>query len=255
MEDRWLVVADGASTGPYSLGDLQLMLSSGKLKGTASILKEGAIVAIPARSVPGLFPDGSPEKAPNGDAVALDAQAEGRVPSREATPVRKRLTMRSWALVLTGLAVAVIGAYLAWDYFSDNDPLPDPNLPEWFSPRYRIKKSYGIIAGPALLMRTGRWHVQATGTASPGRYTEEWLDKHFTHYVSPRNGFVWTRPRVVYPSDGKILGGVKVIVGGQVNELSYVCTLDPEGRPINMYMLTMLLVDRSQGPPPEPDDD
>ena len=91
--------------------------------------------------------------------------------------------------------------------------------------------------------------------APPGKYTDEWLDEHFTHYIGPSNAFIWSTPKVRYPCEGKIMAGIKVIVGEEVGDLSLICTLTAAGRPENMYLQSAQLRERAQGPPPAPEDD
>jgi hypothetical protein len=229
MQDRWFLEPGGSRTGPHSLGQLQAMASSGQLRPTDLVLKEGADVPIAAGAVPGLFAAAAADKGPG----------------------NKWPAGRRWALVGAGGAAALVGVALLVHYLSGGAPRPNPNLPEWFDPAYRIGKNRGIIFPPGVVKRQGKGYARPGEAATGGKYTEEWLDKHFTHYIDWQNAFIWSTPRVRYPSDGKIIAGVKVIVGEQVNELSLICTRTEDGRPENMYVETVRLRARSKGPPPE----
>ena len=169
---------------------------------------------------------------------------QDNVPLDRPTAPAKKPRIFKWALLGVGAGVALMGVIFFACYPPETLPSPSPGLPEWFDPAYRIKKNRGIIFPP-------KTAIQPKGTP----YTDAWLEEHFTHYIGTSNAFIWSTPKVKYPSDGKILAGIKVIVGEQVNDLSLICTLTPDGRPENMYVPSALLRDRSEGPPPVQNDD
>jgi hypothetical protein len=152
-----------------------------------------------------------------------------------------------------GIGIALIGVIVVAINFATKPPPPRTDLPEWFDPAYRIKKNRGIIFRPEPSKARGKETTRRTD--STPKYTEEWLEKNFTHYVDRNNAFIWTNPKIVYPSNGKILAGVKVIAGERVNDLVLICTVTADGRPENMYLQSELLKDRSLGPPPLDDDE
>jgi hypothetical protein len=255
MQERWFVEPGGNTTGPHSLGQLQVMLSSGRLKATDMILKEGTSTPIQASAIAALCPASMGNKeGPDKSAAAVmpePASAPTGAPA-QASAGRSR---RRWAIIGGGVAIAVIAAIIAVYYLYFSAPRQNPDLPEWFSPAYRIKSNRGIIFPAGFFKRKGLEEPRPTPGVRGGKYTQEWLEKHFTHYVDWRNAFIWATPKVVYPSDGKILAGVKVIVGEQVNDMSLICTVTPDGQPENMYVQSVLLRERAQGPPTKEDDD
>lgn len=236
MEDRWFLAKGNSATGPHSLEQLRTMLACRQLNLTDMVLKEGESVPIPLSAVPGLV--GS-------------APAPSDLPAPLPPPTRGE--WRRFAAVLAATAgltliVSLVVRETIWDD-AEAHPRANPNLPEWFDPAYRISKKRGIVFPPKTPQSSER------PAAEPrGKYTEPWLDEHFTHYVGPGNAFIWASPRMVYPCDGKILSGIKVIVGEQAGDLTLICTLK-DGQPENMYIQTRFLLDRSHGPPPVPDDD
>jgi hypothetical protein len=173
-------------------------------------------------------------------------------PGAEAQPTTiKRFPVRGrWLLCGTALGLVLVGSVAIWAVTRSSEPAFNPDLPEWFHPQYRIKKGRGNIFLPKAAKGQGTKTPQPASASPPAKYTQEWLDERFTHYVDWRNGFVWSKPRVVPPSEGKIYAGVKVIVGEQVNGMSLICTLTPDGRPENMYVENWVLRERSKGPPP-----
>jgi hypothetical protein len=157
------------------------------------------------------------------------------------------------AILATGGGIALIGVAVLANYPDDRIPPPNPDLPDWFDPAYRIGKNRSIIFPPKTAGKAqGKPNPEAT---PPGKYTEAWLEEHFTHYIGSSNAFIWSTPKVAYPSDGKIMAGIKVIVGEQVGDLSLICTLKADRLPENMYAQSALLRERTQGPPPVAKDD
>jgi hypothetical protein len=220
MLDRWFLGPACNDAGPYHLDQLQRMIDAGDLKLTDLVWQEGAQKPIPVREVPGL---------------------------RTTKWLRPRLIVGTCA----GIAVLVA----LWLFFPSGTPPQNPDLPEWFSPAYRIKTNRAIIFPLTWPKQGSKPNPGKANTSPGGKYTEEWLDEHFTHYIGKDNAFVWTSPPVRYPSHGKILAGIKVIMGEEVDDMSLVCTITADGKPENMYLETARLRRRSQGPPPAPKDD
>jgi len=176
--------------------------------------------------------------------------------SADPQPAPKQFALRGrWVLGGAAATLAVVACLVVWALIRDTEPPVNPDLPEWFQPIYRIPKNRGIVFPPKTARVQAKAQSRPKPGAEPAKYSQEWLEKHFTHYIDWRNGFVWSRPRVVYPSDGKILAGVKVILGEQVDGLSLICTVTPDGQPENMYVQSWALRDRSQGPPPRQPDE
>jgi hypothetical protein len=157
------------------------------------------------------------------------------------------------AILATGVGIALVGVVVFANHSADELPPPNPNLPEWFDPAYRIGKNRSIIFAPKT---AGNAQAKRNPEAAPPeKYTEDWLEERFTHYIDVSNAFIWSTPKVAFPAHGKIMAGIKVIVGEQVGDLSLICAVTADGRPENMYVPSNLLRERSQGPPHVEDKD
>jgi hypothetical protein len=161
---------------------------------------------------------------------------------------------RRWLLVGVTVGLVLAGAVALWAVNHFSDPVIDPDLPDWFDQVYRIKQRRGIIFPAKAATAQAKKKARQPGATSPARYTQEWMNENFTHYIEWRNAFVFARPRVVYPSEGKIMAGVKVIVGQQLEKMSLICTVTEDGRPENMFVENWALREKSKGPPPPVDD-
>ena len=61
-------------------------------------------------------------------------------------PARKR-AFAEWGVLGAGIAADRRPRYRLWRS-SGRLPPPNPDLPEWFDPAYRVKKNRGIIFAP-----------------------------------------------------------------------------------------------------------
>jgi hypothetical protein len=160
------------------------------------------------------------------------------------TPVKKKRTRR---LLAVGAGAALLGLV-----FYPTKSEPDVSeLPSWFARAHRIRQP----ASPAHPVP----FVPAVGqvlppTEAPGQLTEAEFENSFTHYTRIPL-FVWATPVHVYPSHGKILPGLKVIFGKEINGMTLVCLRSDGDRPLNMFIESGYLRDRSQGPPRQQRDD
>ena len=144
------------------------------------------------------------------------------------------------ALALFALTL-LAGAYYLFSERGDDFVL-DPNLPEHFAVEYRIPKNRGQVYQPK------------GPIARESKYDQAWLDAKFTHYIES-NAFVWAKPKKVFPCDGKIWTGHKVILGPHVNGFDLICTLTDSGKVENMFVVSGWLRARAAGPPPPPRND
>ena len=170
-------------------------------------------------------------------------------PSPPSPPPEETQRKRAWPLLLGLGAVALV---LGYAYVS-NRPATErdynfSDLPEWFNRDHRVRPAERVmpVAGIGMLMPPA---IEPSKQFSP-----QWLEENFTHYVAD-DSFVWSAPKLDFPSHGKILGGTKVISSGkQVGEFTLICAVSNDGRAMNLFMQTRFLQDRSKGPPELQDD-
>jgi hypothetical protein len=131
-----------------------------------------------------------------------------------------------------------------------------PDLPEYFQPAHRVVRlPFGPVDGRGKVYVEGKGWLWPKDAPRPGNFTEAWMEEHFTHYLH-RNAFYWAVPRLdMSAADGKLLAGTKVILGKKLDDLALVCTRTRDSRLINMYIPSVCLQARSNGPPPVEDDD
>jgi hypothetical protein len=178
------------------------------------------------------------------------ARQSSRALAETASPLLSFFVRWTWAIAIGILALAAVVIFWS-EQEIDVEPALSPDLPEWFQPAYRIKKNRAIIFG----VIPSQFAVPQGNKDVGVNYSPEWLEEHFTHYMQV-NAFVFIKPKIVYPCDGKIMEGVKVILGPRIDEeLSLICTLAPDGLPENMYVQHRFLRDRANGPPPPSRDD
>jgi hypothetical protein len=185
------------------------------------------------------------EQAAN-PAAPQSSEAIAETPS----PLLSFFVRWTWPIAIGVVALAAVVVFWSQPDIDDEPPL-SPDLPEWFQPAYRIRKNRAIIFG----VSAPQLAVPQVNKDVGVKYSPEWLEEHFTHYMQV-NAFVFIKAKIVYPCDGKIMEGVKVILGPRIDEdLSLICTLAPEGLPENMYVQHRFLRDRANGPPPPSRDD
>lgn len=158
-----------------------------------------------------------------------------------------------WKWIAGAVAVLLAGVTaLGWS-LSRPEPVDKASeLPEWFSVDYRIRPHQPPKDMKDAVLVEGMGWVAKEEVPPPGNTTQEWFDSKFTHYIFG-GAFTWATPKLRYPSLGKLLNGTKVIFGKNDGEFSLVCARTKDGRLMNMYVQSMLLLDRAKGPPRDND--
>jgi hypothetical protein len=174
---------------------------------------------------------------PPGEIVVASVPAEEFLQGQQASALQRPSV---WSIVrgsrwlrigaLAGVAVIAVVA-LAVVVYRMNDPEnePDPasrELPEWFHREHRILPARGKVVATVPQMGVMRPPKQVS---RPEKFTREWFEKNFTHYTG-ENVFVFVRPRIEFYSDGKLVPGVKVLLGEYVGEAALICICTEIGR-------------------------
>jgi hypothetical protein len=244
MSGQWFLERHGNLLGPYSLEEVRGLASTGQLRATDKVMRDGTSQLLPVSAVPELV-------SADASATQLPDLQVSQVPVVARPPERWNKKLLS---VGVGLAVALVAlaAYSLWPGDPDDEPdLSSPNLPAWFQRPHRIraaqKKRVGIFPG------LGVFNPPKNPPPPPKEFNLSWFEKNFTHYLA-REAYVYSVPKRDYVSDGRMHVGTKVLLGEIASaDVALVCTCTQNGRPINMYVRRDALRERSKGPPPPKD--
>jgi hypothetical protein len=157
---------------------------------------------------------------------------------------------RKWILLGAAGGLLLIG--LVFYPMTSEADVDVSDLPEWFGRVHRIRQPPSPAHSVPFVPGLGNL-LTPKDTGPSDQLTSEVFENEFTHYMGS-NAFVWATPRNPYPAHGKILAGIKVIVGKEVDEMTLICLRTKDGKPLNMFIQGGALRHRAQGPPPQQDD-
>lgn len=246
MSGQWFLERHGNLLGPYSLEQVRGLASTGQLRPTDKVLREGSSQLLAVSAVPELAATAAENVAVQPPLPDLQVS---QVPPvvRPARKWDRKLLFAGAGIIAALIALAV---FMMWPSDPDDEPdLASPDLPEWFQRPHRIRAAQGKKVGvfPGL----GLFNPPKDPPAPPKGFNPTWFEKNFTHYLG-REAYVYSVPKREYVSDGRMQLGTKVLLGEVASaDVALVCVCSQNGRPINMYVRRDALRDRRQGPPPK----
>ena len=122
--EQWFMASGKQKLGPFSLGQLKLQASSGKLQPTGMLLKEGAAKWSRAGEMAGLFPLGHPPAPTPATSVRPPARPIRTAAQKRADQLRTEKAARA-ALGVTGILGLLIVTAIWVSYKPPSPPAQD----------------------------------------------------------------------------------------------------------------------------------
>src|SRR5262245_6280738 len=230
MGGQWFLERHGNLLGPYSLEQVRGLVSSGQLRATDRVMRQGSSQLLPVHDVAEIVdPDSVETTVVAGMPIQepLPALSVSQAPRLAPAPWNKKRLSLGIGVIAVVLALVV---YLKWPSDSDDEPdFSSPDLPEWFHRAHRIRaaqgKKVGVFPGLGIL------NPPKNPPPPPRTFNASWFEKNFTHYLE-REAYIYSVPERKYYSDGRMHVGTKVLVGEIASaDVALVCVCSQTGRP------------------------